>query len=188
MLFPRPHVRSLDVRVYPVWNSTPSVSKVAFREARFQQDYLPQRATLRAPGGAVRIEVEVEFDAIEMNTLPALSLELCRHSEVHAAGCATAVIAAVSPLPLVSLDPHMSRARLPHRQRARAILGSDSELNKMSRCGDFYRLVLDDIPHAPPTGPHPWRFVSASQVLTCRIVLTSNPPLPPPPKGPRASS
>ena len=174
LLFPRPHVGSLDVSVYPVWESTPAVSRPCA-----QKEYLPQRATLRGPGGAVKIEIEAEFDAVEMNTLPAISLQLCRPTQTPT------VLAAVSPLPLEGLDPcGTCRTRLPRRQRARAVLGSDSEFIEKARGGDFYRLVLDDIDNAPPVRLQPWRFVSATRVLSCRMILTSTPPVPPPRRVP----
>ena len=181
LLLPRPHVFSLDVRVFPKWESTLALSRGRYLQ-HVDLDFLPHRSTLRAPGGAVRIEIELEFHAVEMHTQPAVSLELCRYSMLLPTSVSIpAVVEAIFPLPLVNLDPSMARANLPCRQRAHIVLGPDSLLVSSSRVGDVYRLMLDDIPHAPPMGSSsPWRFVKASRVLSCRMIVIGSSPLPPP--------
>ena len=177
LLVPRPHISSLDIRIFPRWESTLVVGRGDYCT---NPGFLPLRTTLRAPGGAMRIEIEVEFDAVEAYTLPAVSLELCR-SHAPTLHCHPAVIAALSPLPLINLDPHVTRSQLPCRQRAHIVLTQELPIIASSRPGDVYRLLLDDVPHAPPTDrAQPWRFVTANRVLSCRMIVVSVPPPQPP--------
>ena len=182
LLLPRAHVSWLDSRVFPLWE--PGRARAAHRPI----EYLPQHATIRRDdvGGADRIEIEVEFQALEMHTLPTLSLQLCRHHAAHAPGVDCSVIAQLCPLPLEPISP-WTRAHLPCAQRLRLVLGAESELASLSRPGDFYRLHLEDVRrlspvlHGPPTdGARPWRFVSSERVLACRAMFAKPPPLPPP--------